>query len=297
MVTVSALATTLFLGGWRAPWPISAIRDGLLNEGYWPFLWFIGKVMLFIFVFIWLRGSLPAAALRPVHGVRLEAADPDLAGLDRRGRHDPRGHASTAASTGSYLLGRDRRRRGAVPGAVLRRRARERAAEDEPSRRRGAAFDAFAGGYPVPPMPGTGHRRSGTSTRRPSTGPPPPMGSVTDAHPQGTVLGPDRGLRGHLPDDVPQGRHRAVPVREEADRAALPRPAPAQPLARRAGEVHRLRAVRLGLPGRRDLRRGRLQHRGASGSRPASATAASTRSTTCAASCAGCASRRARPAR
>jgi NADH-quinone oxidoreductase subunit I len=31
-----------------------------------------------------------AAALRPVHGVRLEAADPDLAGLDRRGRHDPR---------------------------------------------------------------------------------------------------------------------------------------------------------------------------------------------------------------
>ena len=47
------------------------------------------------------------------------------------------------------------------------------------------------------------------------------------------------------------------PVREAAHRAALPRPAPAQPLARRAGEVHRLRAVRLGLPGRRDLRRGR----------------------------------------
>jgi hypothetical protein len=31
---------------------------------------------------------------------------------------------------------------------------------------------------------------------------------------------------------------------------------------RRAGEVRRLRAVRLGLPGRRDLRRGRRQHRG-----------------------------------
>ena len=25
MVTVSALATTLFLGGWRAPWPLSAV--------------------------------------------------------------------------------------------------------------------------------------------------------------------------------------------------------------------------------------------------------------------------------
>ena len=29
MVTVSALATTLFLGGWRAPWPLSAISDGM----------------------------------------------------------------------------------------------------------------------------------------------------------------------------------------------------------------------------------------------------------------------------
>ena len=59
MVTVSALATTLFLGGWRAPWPLSAINDGMLNEGYWPFLWFIAKVMIFIFFFIWLRGTLP----------------------------------------------------------------------------------------------------------------------------------------------------------------------------------------------------------------------------------------------
>ena len=43
--------------------------------------------------------------------------------------------------------------------------------------------------------------------------------------------------------------------------AALPRPAHPQPAPGRAGEVHRLRAVRLGLPGRRDLRRGRRQHR------------------------------------
>ncbi|MBB6627351.1 NADH-quinone oxidoreductase subunit NuoH [Nocardioides sp. KIGAM211] len=57
MATVSALATTLFLGGWRAPWPIS-IWDGA-NQGYWPVLWFFGKVLFFIFLFIWLRGSLP----------------------------------------------------------------------------------------------------------------------------------------------------------------------------------------------------------------------------------------------
>ena len=57
MVTVSALATTLFLGGWRAPWPIST-WDGS-NHGWWPMLWFTIKVVLVIFVFVWLRGTLP----------------------------------------------------------------------------------------------------------------------------------------------------------------------------------------------------------------------------------------------
>jgi NADH-quinone oxidoreductase subunit H len=57
MVTVSALAATLFLGGWRAPWPLS-IWDGA-NSGWWPMLWFLLKVVLALFVFIWLRGTLP----------------------------------------------------------------------------------------------------------------------------------------------------------------------------------------------------------------------------------------------
>jgi NADH-quinone oxidoreductase subunit H len=57
MVTVSALATTLFLGGWRAPWPIS-LWDGA-NHGWWPVLWFVAKVVIGIFVFVWLRGTLP----------------------------------------------------------------------------------------------------------------------------------------------------------------------------------------------------------------------------------------------
>ncbi len=38
MTTVSALATTMFLGGWHAPWPIS-LWDGA-NTGWWPLLWF-----------------------------------------------------------------------------------------------------------------------------------------------------------------------------------------------------------------------------------------------------------------
>lgn len=57
MATVSALATTLFLGGWHAPWPLN-MWDGA-NSGWWPVLWFTAKVWMFLFVFIWLRGTLP----------------------------------------------------------------------------------------------------------------------------------------------------------------------------------------------------------------------------------------------
>ena len=59
MTTVSALATTLFLGGWRAPWPLSAVDHGVLNTGWWPVLWFLGKVFFILFCFIWLRATLP----------------------------------------------------------------------------------------------------------------------------------------------------------------------------------------------------------------------------------------------
>jgi NADH-quinone oxidoreductase subunit H len=58
MATVSALATTLFLGGWRAPFWIDKIWPEA-NQDYWPLIWFFGKVLFFIFIFIWLRGSLP----------------------------------------------------------------------------------------------------------------------------------------------------------------------------------------------------------------------------------------------
>ena len=57
MTTVSALATTMFLGGWHAPWPIS-MWDGA-NTGWWPLLWFTAKVWAFLFFYIWLRATLP----------------------------------------------------------------------------------------------------------------------------------------------------------------------------------------------------------------------------------------------
>ncbi len=57
MTTVSALAITLFLGGWHAPWPISVWSGA--NSGWWPLLWFFGKLAIFLFCFVWLRGTLP----------------------------------------------------------------------------------------------------------------------------------------------------------------------------------------------------------------------------------------------
>ncbi|HEX2131643.1 MAG TPA: NADH-quinone oxidoreductase subunit NuoH, partial [Actinophytocola sp.] len=59
MVVVSAFATTLFLGGYMAPWPISLIGDNYFNSGWWPILWFFGKTFMLLFAFIWLRATLP----------------------------------------------------------------------------------------------------------------------------------------------------------------------------------------------------------------------------------------------
>ncbi|CAJ1507222.1 NADH-quinone oxidoreductase subunit NuoH [[Mycobacterium] holstebronense] len=57
MTTVSAVAVTLFLGGWHAPFPFNMWPAA--NTGWWPLLWFTVKLWGFIFVYIWLRGTLP----------------------------------------------------------------------------------------------------------------------------------------------------------------------------------------------------------------------------------------------
>ncbi|HXZ77845.1 MAG TPA: NADH-quinone oxidoreductase subunit H, partial [Streptosporangiaceae bacterium] len=57
MTTVAALATTLFLGGWRAPWPITVWSGA--NSGWVPLIWFLAKVLILMFCFVWLRGTLP----------------------------------------------------------------------------------------------------------------------------------------------------------------------------------------------------------------------------------------------
>ncbi|AUS79121.1 NADH-quinone oxidoreductase subunit NuoH [Actinoalloteichus sp. AHMU CJ021] len=59
MTTVSALATTMFLGGWHAPFGLGSVADGMFNTGWWPLLWFLLKTFAFLFLFIWLRAALP----------------------------------------------------------------------------------------------------------------------------------------------------------------------------------------------------------------------------------------------
>jgi len=56
MATVSAVATTLFLGGYHAIWPLGLI---IPDTGWWGLLWFFIKVQLLISFFVWLRGTLP----------------------------------------------------------------------------------------------------------------------------------------------------------------------------------------------------------------------------------------------
>ena len=152
MINVAAVSITLFLGGWRAPAPISTVWPGA-NEGWWPVLWFLGKIFAILFVFVWLRGTLPRLrydqfmkfgwrVLIPVsivwillvaawRGVRNEY------GADLRTTLIWLGLVLFVIAAFAFILDV---RRGPEE-------ADDAGAEPEP-------FDAFAGGHPVPPLPG-----------------------------------------------------------------------------------------------------------------------------------------------
>ena len=54
MITVACLATLLFLGGWHGPLFGPAILQAVL-----PLFWFGAKIFAFLFLYIWVRGTLP----------------------------------------------------------------------------------------------------------------------------------------------------------------------------------------------------------------------------------------------
>jgi len=57
MIVVSSVATTLFLGGWLRPFPNVAALGFLDFVPVW--MWFLVKSFLFLYVFIWVRATLP----------------------------------------------------------------------------------------------------------------------------------------------------------------------------------------------------------------------------------------------
>ena len=54
MVTVACLATILFLGGWQGP-----VFGPPLLQALLPVFWFLLRVFFFLFLYIWIRGTLP----------------------------------------------------------------------------------------------------------------------------------------------------------------------------------------------------------------------------------------------
>lgn len=153
MVTVSALAATLFLGGWLAPWPISLWADA--NTGWWPVLWWLFKVMGFIFMFIWLRGTLPRMRYDQFMKFGWKILIPAsvvwivVVAAARAFRDDFAFSNDQLIIVGVIVIGV------LLLGSWIAQKvsdARERdAADDEDD---DEPFDPMAGGFPIPPMPG-----------------------------------------------------------------------------------------------------------------------------------------------
>jgi len=57
MILVSCIGAIVFFGGWHAPFPF--LEFSWPSVGFWNFFWFLAKVYVFLFFFIWLRGTLP----------------------------------------------------------------------------------------------------------------------------------------------------------------------------------------------------------------------------------------------
>jgi NADH-quinone oxidoreductase subunit H len=60
MITVGCVATLLFLGGWTSPFgSLIPLPQNILVQALLPIFWFVFKVFTFLFLYVWVRGTLP----------------------------------------------------------------------------------------------------------------------------------------------------------------------------------------------------------------------------------------------
>ena len=153
MMTVSSLATVMVFGGWHAPWPINMWSEA--NTGWWPLLWFTAKMWTFLFIYIWLRGSLPRLRYDQFMALGWKLLIPAslvwvlIAAVIRTLRNQGYEHWTTAlvicsAVFAVILVLSLRKPFAAASGRKLRRLRREQA----------AAIVAAGPAFPTPPLPG-----------------------------------------------------------------------------------------------------------------------------------------------
>ena len=140
MVTVSGVATTLFLGGYLPPWPLNLIE--FFNNPWFGPIFFIVKVQLLFSVFVWLRGTLPRFRYDQFMHLGWKGLIPIallwivMVGLA------PQYTIGLAVALVAILI------------AVGGRTDEDEDADEELAALDEEPFDPFAGGYPVPPRPG-----------------------------------------------------------------------------------------------------------------------------------------------
>ena len=184
MFSVSAIAVTLFLGGWMAPWPLAPMSvagfelpflgDGWFgaeagstwfHAGLWPVLWFTAKMWLMVFGFFWLRAALPRLRYDQLMNfgwkVLIELAFLWIIvlaiarGLIVYDVLSQRDLVIVTAVVGAVVVAAVAFLGGRVPP------------EDEETQQRPTEVDPFADGFPVPPLPGqTVTRSRGTLDER-----------------------------------------------------------------------------------------------------------------------------------
>jgi NADH-quinone oxidoreductase subunit H len=60
MITVGCVATLMFLGGWTSPFGnYIPPPNNIVAHALFPILWFAFKVFCFLFLYVWVRGTLP----------------------------------------------------------------------------------------------------------------------------------------------------------------------------------------------------------------------------------------------